>query len=136
MVLIIMKISVSIVSFSLNDWKTVLPVAYFPESAYWVAFDNSVPTYLPMYIRSRWLDMFEIKTQSEENGHATLTDHTLFSSGWELGYWQNDVATLRMNWSIPETYLSVFKDLFGTIKMEINCQKPCLSSLNVKSGDD
>ena len=90
-----------------------LPVAYFPESAYWVAFDNSVPTYLPMYIRSRWLDMFEIKIQANENGHATLTDHTLFSSGWELGYWQNDVATLRMNWSVPESYLSVFKDLFG-----------------------
>ena len=90
-----------------------LPVAYFPESAYWVAFDNSVPTYLPMYIRSRWLDMFEIKTRSAENGHASLTDHTLFSSGWELGYWQNDVATLRMNWSVPDSYLSVFKNLFS-----------------------
>lgn len=90
-----------------------LPVAYFPESAYWVAFDNSVPTYLPMYVRSRWLDMFEIKTQSDANGHESLTDHTLFSSGWELGYWQNDVATLRMNWSIPDTYLFVFKDLFN-----------------------
>ena len=29
-------------------------------------------------------------------------DHTLFSSGWELGYWQNDVPL--MNWSVPETY--------------------------------
>ena len=90
-----------------------LPVAYFPESAYWVAFDNSVPVYLPMYVRSRWLDMFEIKTQSEENGHSSLTDHTLFSSGWELGYWQNDVSTLRMNWAVPESYLSVFHDLFS-----------------------
>ncbi len=90
-----------------------LPVAYFPESAYWVAFDNSVPVYLPMYVRSRWLDMFEIKTQSEQNGHSSLTDHTLFSSGWELGYWQNDVSTLRMNWAVPESYLSVFHDLFS-----------------------
>lgn len=90
-----------------------LPVAYFPESAYWVAFDNSVPSYLPMYVRSRWLDMFEIKEQATQRGHASLTDHTLFSSGWELGYWQNDVATLRMNWSVPSTYLSVFKDLFS-----------------------
>lgn len=90
-----------------------LPVAYFPESAYWVAFDNSVPTYLPMYVRSRWLDMFEIQSQAKVNGHASLTDHTLFSSGWELGYWQNDVAVLRMNWSIPESYLSVFQDLFS-----------------------
>ncbi len=90
-----------------------LPVAYFPESAYWVAFDNSVPVYLPMYVRSRWLDMYEIKQQSVANGHDSLVDHTLFSSGWELGYWQNDVATLRMNWSVPDSYLSVFKDLFS-----------------------
>ena len=90
-----------------------LPVAYFPESAYWVAFDNSVPVYLPMYVRSRWLDMFEIQQQSQQNGHASLTDHTLFSSGWEFGYWQNDVATLRMNWRVPESYLSVFKHLFA-----------------------
>lgn len=98
--------------FLFDRLKNGLPVAYFPESAYWVAFDNSVPTYLPMYVRSRWLDIFEIKKQSETNGHDSLTDHVLFSSGWELGYWQNDVATLRMNWSIPDTYLSVFKDLF------------------------
>ena len=90
-----------------------LPVAYFPESAYWVAFDNSVPTYLPMYVRSRWLDMFEIKQQAEQNGHDSLNEHVLFSSGWELGYWQNDVATLRMNWSIPDNYLFVFEYLFG-----------------------
>ena len=90
-----------------------LPVAYFPESAYWVAFDNSVPVYLPMYVRSRWLDLFEIQQQSQQNGHASLTDHTLFSSGWEFGYWQNDVATLRMNWRTPESYISVFKHLFA-----------------------
>ena len=75
--------------------KNDLPVAYFPESAYWVAFDNPVPTYLPLYIRSRWLDMYEIRKWSEANDASYLTDHTLFSSGWEWGYWQNDVATLR-----------------------------------------
>jgi len=90
-----------------------LKVAYFPESAYWVAFDNSVPTYLPLYIRSRWLDMYEIQQWANENGTESLTDHTLFSSGWEWGYWQNDVATLRMNWKTPESYLSVLEEMFG-----------------------
>ena len=47
-----------------------LPVAYFPESAYWVAFDNLVPTYLPMYVRSRWLDMFEIRHNPRQMGMA------------------------------------------------------------------
>ena len=126
MALITMKILQSIGNF-FDRLENGLPVAYFPESAYWVAFDNSVPTYLPMYVRSRWLDMFEVKTQAVVNGHGSLTDHTLFSSGWELGYWQNDVATLRMNWSVPETYLSVFEDLFSIMKMEGSWRRHCLT---------
>ena len=91
----------------------LLPVAYFPESAYWVAFDTwCQPICRCTFDQDGWI-CSEIKTQANENGHATLTDHTLFSSGWELGYWQNDVATLRMNWSVPDSYLTVFKDLFG-----------------------
>src|SRR5205085_3839846 len=27
--------------------------AYFPETAYWVAFDNSVPQFLPLYVNNR-----------------------------------------------------------------------------------
>ncbi len=99
--------------FLLERLKNELPVNYFPESAYWVAFDNSVPMYLPLYIRSRWLDMFEIKKWAEEEGVSSLDDHVLFSSGWEWGYWQNDVTTLRMNWKVPDSYLTVLEDLFG-----------------------
>ena len=80
------------------------PVGYFPESAYWVAFDVSVPQYNPVYIRSRWTDMNQL---------PTLDDHVLFSSGWEWGYWQNDVATLRMNWKTPDTYRAVLEEMFA-----------------------
>ena len=90
-----------------------LPVVYFPESAYWVAFDNSVPVYLPLYIHSRWLDMYNVQSKSAERGHNSLQDHVLFSSGWEWGYWQNDVTTLKMNWKVPESYLSVLEQLFS-----------------------
>lgn len=76
------------------------PVGYFPESAYWVAFDTSVPAYYPLYMRSRHLDM----AQALANAGAPIDDHVLFSSGWEWGYWQNDVATLRMNWALPQDY--------------------------------
>ena len=72
-----------------------LPTAYFPESSYWIAFDNSVPVYLPSYMRSRWLDMEQTKAEV-----GPIPDHILFSSGWEWGYWQTDVATLRLNHSL------------------------------------
>lgn len=71
------------------------PVGYFPESAYWVAFDNSVPQAQPVYIKSRHTDLANLDG---------LDDHVLFSSGWEWGFWQHDVATLRMNWATPESY--------------------------------
>lgn len=75
-------------------------VAYFPESAYWCAFDNPVPTYLPLYLHSRWLDMDRIRAAAADSGHAGLDEHVLFSSGWEWGYWQFDVATLRMTYRL------------------------------------
>ena len=69
------------------------PVGYHPESAYWVAFDNPVPLYLPLYLRSRWLDLDTIR---QESGGRTVDAHSLFSTGWEWGYWLNDTTTLRM----------------------------------------
>ncbi len=70
-------------------------VAYFPESAYWVAFDVSVPQYLPVYMVTRARDLAQIAAQAAPG----LGEHVLFSSGWEWGYWQNDYATLRMTYA-------------------------------------
>ncbi len=82
-------------------------VGYYPESAYWVCFDNSVPLYLPVYMRSRFVDLKRIAEV------GALTEHNLFSSGWEWGYWQTDVATLRMNWQLPETWDAPLKFAFA-----------------------
>jgi hypothetical protein len=82
------------------------PVGYFPETAYWVAFDNSVPTYLPLYVRSRWEDLAAF---------PTLEDHVLFSSGWEWGYWQNDWAALRMSWDTPADWRDVYAEMFAPV---------------------
>ena len=79
-------------------------VGYFPESAYWCAFDNPIPTYLPLYVRSRFHDLDQIRAEGEVGGHAPLDTHVLFSSGWEWGYWQADYATLRMNYSLADGY--------------------------------
>jgi hypothetical protein len=84
-------------------------VGYFPESAYWIAFDNSVPTYLPLYVRSRLRDMTEVRAQAPPG----LAEHVLFSSGWEWGYWQIDAATLRMGHRLPASTEESFRALFA-----------------------
>lgn len=89
------------------------PVGYFPESAYWVAFDNPVPVYLPLYVRSRFVDLQRIRQEARQRGAAALQDHVLFSSGWEWGYWQTDVATLRMGFTLPETWSAPLVEQFA-----------------------
>lgn len=74
-------------------------VGYFPETAYWIAFDNSVPLFLPVYIYSRWKDLFFIKKEC-----GKIPQHIVFSSGWEWGYWLNDYIALRFSYSTPATY--------------------------------
>ncbi|MFT3712144.1 MAG: hypothetical protein QM817_31255 [Archangium sp.] len=80
-----------------------VPASYYPESAYWVAFDNSVPTYLPVYLRSRFTDLAGIRALAD-TGFANLDEHLVFSSGWEWGYWQNDAMTLRMSYALPSKW--------------------------------
>ncbi len=87
------------------------PVGYFPESAYWIAFDNSVPLYLPLYIRSRWLDM----QNTAQHSGSPLGQHVLFSSGWEWGYWQNDYLTLRMNFELPDDWRKAVAEMLGPL---------------------
>lgn len=84
-------------AFLLDRLNTDKPVGYFPESAYWVAFDNSVPQFYPLYVQSRWTDLDGIRAASAAK---PLEDHTLFSSGWEWGFWLNDRATLRLNYKL------------------------------------
>lgn len=64
---------------------------YWPESAYWVAFDNSVPLFLLPYLDARWSDMAAM----EEIG---VPNHLTFSSGWEWGYWLFDWSIARWSW--------------------------------------
>jgi hypothetical protein len=64
---------------------------YYPESAYWITFDNSVPMLLLPYLGARWRDM---QTVAEMGAHGHLT----FSSGWEWGYWVVDWSIARWGW--------------------------------------
>ena len=83
------------------------PVGYFPESAYWIAFDINIPVFLPLYVRSRHLDL------ERSAAVGQLDDHVLFSSGWEWGYWLTDASTLRMNYTRPAAWHETVADIYG-----------------------
>lgn len=80
------------------------PGGYFPETAYWIAFDDSVPNYFPLYQQTRWTDLDQLRSFAADRGVPGLQDHLLFSSGWEWGYWQNDVAALRQSWRLTDAF--------------------------------
>ncbi|MBS1596387.1 MAG: hypothetical protein JST90_18895 [Bacteroidetes bacterium] len=64
---------------------------YYPESAYWVTFDNSIPLTLLPYLSARLSD---IDTCVKYN----VPGHITFSSGWEWGYWLFDWSIARWSW--------------------------------------
>lgn len=66
-------------------------VWYYPESAYWITFDNSIPMLLLPYLSGRLNDILVMDSISIE-GHLT------FSSGWEWGYWLIDWSIARWSW--------------------------------------
>lgn len=84
------------------------PVAYFPEDAYWVAFDDSVPVTLPLYVHSRWLDL----SMLSQAGCGPLDEQLLFSSGWEWSYWLNDVSAMRASYELPATPGALIADQY------------------------
>jgi hypothetical protein len=87
--------------------------AYFPETAYWVAFDNSVPMYLPLYVYSRWQDLEFLADAASEPGCSPLDEHLLFSTGWEWGYWLNDVTALRASYERASSPLELITDAYA-----------------------
>ena len=64
---------------------------YWPESSYWVGFDNSVPLLLLPYLDSRLDDIVTMQKIGAQ-GHLT------FSSGWEWGYWLVDWSIASWVW--------------------------------------
>ena len=80
-------------------------VVWHPETAYWVSFDIDVPLFLPLYAERRYHDL-RLLAGDEDAGrmgrgmHAggRMDGQITFSSGWEWGYWLNDVVTARAAW--------------------------------------
>lgn len=81
-------------------------VLYYPETAYWVNFDIDVPLFLPLYAASRLDDLRLIDADERaglmgrgEFAGSRIQGQVNFSSGWEWGYWLNDVVTARAVWN-------------------------------------
>jgi hypothetical protein len=81
------------------------PVAWHPETAYWVSFDVDVPLFLPVYAKTRLHDL-RLIARDEDEGRTGRAEHAgkpmqgqfTFSSGWEWGYWLQEVVTARAAW--------------------------------------
>ena len=81
------------------------PTVWHPETAYWVSFDNDVPLFLPVYASRRVHDL-RLLAGDEEAGRMGRGEHAgsmmdgqlTFSSGWEWGYWLQEVVTARAAW--------------------------------------
>lgn len=75
----------------LNAGKRTL--IWFPETAYWVNYDIHVPLFLPVYARQRLHDLRLLAAEGTK-----LDGQIIFSSGWEHGYWLNDLISARAAW--------------------------------------
>lgn len=81
---------------------------FWPESSYWITFDNSVPLFLLPYLDVRRQDMEAM----EEIG---MPGHITFSSGWEWGYWLFDWSIARWSWRHVENRGSADPEPFDSL---------------------
>ena len=72
-------------------------VIYYGETAYWVSVDVDVPLFLPLYGERRLHDLRLIAAKEDSMG-IHIDGQMNFDSGWEWGYWLNDVITARAAW--------------------------------------
>ena len=87
------------------------PITYFPETAWWLGFDNNAPITLPITGWSRWHDIAQALADHDVQGHIT------FTSGREWSYWQYDHYLTQVTWAGGELswddYLASIAPLYG-----------------------
>lgn len=79
---------------------------YYPETSYWVAYDVSVPLFLPVYMLNRKHDTDIIKNVPNLDGQIG------FTTAWEWGYWLNDYAQARMQVKPEESLTQIIDGAF------------------------
>ena len=80
-------------------------VRWNPETAYWCTYDIDMPLFLPVYAERRLHDLRLIAADEAagrmgrgEHAGSRIQGQMFFSSGWEWGYWLNDVIAARAAW--------------------------------------
>lgn len=92
---------------------------YYPETAYWITFDNSVPMFLMPYLNARLDDILYCDS-------IGVPGHLTFSSGWEWGYWLMDWSVAR--WSWEHEYGGIVQEPAPTMYLEEMFQDSTVSS--------
>ena len=90
------------------------PLLWFPEGAWWLSFDNTIPVYLPLYIWTRYRDVELLSPLLEKNG-GTLYGHRMFNSGHAWGYWQQDYAVGLLHWKADVGYAAILDEIFDPL---------------------
>lgn len=82
------------------------PMMFYPESAYWVSYDIDTPLFLPSYAERRMHDLRLISREEDAgllgrgaNKGARMQGQLLFTSGFEWGYWFNDLVAMHAAWN-------------------------------------
>ncbi len=86
-------------------------IVYFPETAWWLGFDNNMPLILPLTGVSRETDLRDVLPAWDVEGHVT------FTSGREWTYWQYDHFLTQATWDRDVTwsaYLEWIQPMYGT----------------------
>ncbi len=83
-------------------------LVFFPETAWWLGFDNNVPLVLPITGLSRERDIETLRGRD-------VTGHVTFTTGREWTYWQYDHYLTRATWSEEswDAYVAAISPLYG-----------------------
>ncbi len=79
---------------------------WFPETAWWLGFDNNLPLAMPITGLSRQEDV--------QRFADTMTGHVTFTTGREWAYWQYDHYLTRATWDATTTW-TAYLDWIGPV---------------------
>ena len=90
-------------------------LVFFPETAWWLGFDNNIPLVNPITGKSREHDIHRVLPKWQVQGHAT------FTTGREWTYWQYDHYLTQTTWKLMtwHDYLQWLAPIYGEYGQQI-----------------
>jgi len=120
-------------------------VIYYPEAAYWCSYDVDVPLFLASYGERRVHDLRLIAADENAGrmGRGALAGsriqgQLLFSSGFEWGYWLNNLVAMHAAWNPHMEALSDSEAYAITLREALRTNSPVIPLLvdQAKAEDD